>query len=272
MPARGVCQFCQMSRERIIAPAASVGYVWERIVLGFVDLHNHALPGVDDGAPDAEVSTKMLSALSQLGFTTVALTPHQKAGQFLPSRAAITAARADLDAAVAAQGLEIELSLAAENMWDDVFFERMEADSIPSYDEGPAFLVEIPVAELPVGFHEHLFRLRLRGKLPVLAHPERYEPLWRRPEQAETLAESAALVVDLGAVAGYHGRRATKVARSLLERGVAHAAASDAHSPDDVRHAAAGMAWIRKKLGERALSRVLAEAPRRILAGEHPAD
>jgi hypothetical protein len=38
----------------------------------------------------------------------------------------------------------------------------------------------------------------------------------------------------------------------------------------DVKLAAEGIAWIRKRCGERAVQRLLADAPRAILAGELP--
>jgi hypothetical protein len=58
----------------------------------------------------------------------------------------------------------------------------------------------------------------------------------------------------------------------MLKNGIAHAAASDSHTPNDVRVAAEGIAWIRKKLGDDAVTRLLDHAPRRILAGQHPND
>jgi protein-tyrosine phosphatase len=230
------------------------------------------LPGLDDGAPDAAASLRMLKGLAGLGFDTVSATPHQKAGQFMPSAEAIARAHRETRERVSDAALPLAVPLAAENMWDDVFFDRSQRDAIPAYDGGPSFLVELPVMQLPVGMIDHLFRLRMRGKLPVLAHPERYQPLWSDPGVLERLRPHCALVVDLGAVAGYHGRREAKAARRMLREGVAHAAASDAHTPEDVRLAAAGIAWIRKKLGDGAVTRLLDENPRRILAGHHPDD
>ena len=210
----------------------------------------------------------MIRGLASLGFDTICATPHQKAGWFLPSPEDIR--RAHAVARSVAREVDASIPLAAENMWDEVFYERFREDRIPSYDDGPAFLFEVRVSELPVGVEDHVFRLRTRGKLPVMAHPERYQPLWKAPDVLERLGVQCALVVDLGAVAGYHGRQQAKAARRMLEQGLAHAVASDAHAPEDVRVAAEGMAWIRKKLGEAALRRLLDENPRRILAGEHP--
>jgi protein-tyrosine phosphatase len=236
--------------------------------MGFVDLHSHVLVAIDDGAPDAATSAAMLDALAGIGFTEVCATPHQKAGQYLPTAEQIR--RAYGDALAARSGRSPALHLAAENMWDDVFFERAQLGTVPSYDGGPAFLFELRPGQLPVGMLAHLFRMRTAGKLPVLAHPERYEPLWGDDALAEEVARACAFVVDLPAVAGYHGKRESKQARHLLERGLVRAAASDAHTPGDAKQAAEGLAWIEKKLGARTVERLCDVNPRAILRGELP--
>jgi protein-tyrosine phosphatase len=238
--------------------------------VGYFDLHSHVLPAVDEGAADEAASLAMLRGLASIGFDTVCATPHQRAGLFMAPREAIAAAHSATRDLLAANAIHLALPLAAENMWDGVFYERSCDGTIPSYDDGRAFLVEFPVTALPIGVFDRLFQFRLEGKLPVLAHPERYQPLWSDPDAVLRLRESCALVVDLGALAGYHGRKSAKLARRLVAEGLAHAAASDAHNPNDVRVAAEGIAWIRKQQGEVAVTRLLAENPRRIFAGEHP--
>lgn len=240
--------------------------------MAYVDLHSHVLAGIDDGAPDGATSLAMLRGLAAIGFDTVYATPHQRAGMFLPTSEAIAAAYRAADEARAAAGLSLTLGLGAENMWDAVLHERLGAGTVPSYGGGPAFLVEVPVADvLPAGLAQRFFELGLAGRLPVLAHPERYPPHFDDVDAVAALGRSAALVVDLGAVAGYHGKPQGKLARRLLEEGVAHAVASDAHSTADVRAAAEGIAWIEKRLGKDAVRRLLDEHPRRIVAGELPA-
>ncbi len=244
--------------------------------MGWFDLHSHVLAGLDDGAPDATTSQDMLKGLSDLGFDTVCATPHQRAGMFMPDAAAI--AEAHGQARESAAGFGLDLRLAAENMWDDVFFDRTQQGAVPGYRSGPdepnarAFLVELPIAPtLPVGLFDYLFQIQMTGLLPVLAHPERYQPLWKDWQTVEKLAGMCAFVIDLGALAGYHGRKQGKFAKKLVAEGVAHAVASDAHSVNDVRIAAEGIAWLRKKHGDDAVARLLEHNPRRIYDGEHPA-
>jgi protein-tyrosine phosphatase len=237
----------------------------------FVDLHSHVLFGLDDGSPDLGTSLTMLEGLRAIGFAEVCATPHQKAGQYLPTREQIDQTYAALGAAVARAHRPLPLlRLAAENMWDDVFFGRLQRQEIPAYDGGPAFLVELRPSVMPVGLVEHTFRLRMAGRVPVLAHPERYEALWDDARLTDALRRQCAFLVDLPALAGYHGRKECKAARKLVESGLATAAASDAHTPEDVRHAAEGIAWIEKKLGAAAVDRLLRDAPRALLSGDLP--
>jgi protein-tyrosine phosphatase len=236
--------------------------------MGYVDLHSHVLFGLDDGAPDRETSLAMLDALASLGVSEQCVTPHQKANQYLPAWDLVEATFATLEGL--RKPTHPTLRLAAENMWDDVFFGRLTSDAIPTYRATSAFLVEIPPPLMPPNLADQLFRLSRTGKVPVLAHPERYEALWDNDELARSLRRVCAFVIDLPALAGFHGRREAKQARHLLETGLAAAVATDAHQVGDVQQAAQGLAWIDKKLGHATTIRLFEHAPRQILAGEMP--
>ena len=236
--------------------------------MGYVDLHSHVLYGIDDGAPDQAAALAMLDGLAALGISEQCVTPHQKASQYLPSLELIEQTLAQLE--TVRKPTHPTLRLGAENMWDDVFYQRVAADTIPGYRGTVAFLVEIPPPLAPPGMVDQLFKFRMAGKLPVLAHPERYHALWDDDAFARQLRTHCAFVVDLGAVGGFHGRREMKQARHLLEEGLVAAVATDAHQLGDLQQAAEGLRWIDKKLGHATTVRLFDHAPRAILAGELP--
>jgi protein-tyrosine phosphatase len=236
--------------------------------MGFVDLHSHVLYGLDDGAPDEKSALAMLDGLAALGITEQCVTPHQKASQYLPAWDRIEATLTALEGV--RKPTHPTLRLAAENMWDDVFYQRAQQDAIPGYRGTVAFLVEIPPPLMPPGMIDQLFKWRMAGKLPVLAHPERYHAFWDNDDLAAQVRTHCAFVIDLGAVGGFHGRREMKAARHLLETGLATAVATDAHQLGDLQQAAEGLSWIEKKLGHAAIVRLFDHAPHAILAGELP--
>lgn len=236
---------------------------------GFVDLHAHHLFALDDGAENLAIAQEMVNSVIKLGFSRVYATPHQRAGMFLPTRETIDRAHAELNDALRANAGPV-VGLGFENFWDDVFLQRMQDGAIPSYDDGPSFLFEVTVHLLPSAIDETLFNLRIRGKLPVMAHPERYLAIQKDLARAESIGRSAALVVDLAALEGAHGKAEMRTARQLIQAGLAHAAASDIHRPDDVPAIAAGIEWVHKHLGSDAVRTLLIENPRQILIGELP--
>lgn len=243
--------------------------------MNYIDLHTHVLWGIDDGAQTLDGALELIRLLSGLGFTNVCATPHQKVGSWVPSAELIGARHREVAAALKDSRIPVVLSVAAENYWDELFLQRAQTGAQPGYTDGPpgpaeVFLFELPVMQLPPRLEEQLFSFRLRGKLPVMAHPERYIPLWQKRDRLAALARCAALVVDVAALDGAHGPEQQRAARSLVQEGLCHAVTSDIHQPDDIRGVAAGIQWIKKKLGPARLKDLLVEGPRQILAGELP--
>jgi protein-tyrosine phosphatase len=155
-------------------------------------------------------------------------------------------------------------------MWDALFLGRMEGGDYPAYPGDRAFLVELQPQAIPPRLQEHLFRLRLGGQLPVVAHVERYEALWRDSDKIRAIGRSAALLVNLPALGGAGGWLARRRVRKLVRAGLVHAAATDSHRVTDVPFIVSGISWIRSALGDEMLRILLEENPRRILAGELP--
>jgi protein-tyrosine phosphatase len=235
---------------------------------GFVDLHCHVLPGLDDGVRSLPEAIDLIARLGELGFSTLYATPHQRSDLFLPTREAIDAAHATVRAALPAGAPEI--CLGAENFWDEVLAERLPRGAQPTYTGERAFLFEIPVMSWPARLIETLFDVRMKGLLPVVAHPERYAALWNAPDKLEALSRTGALVIDLGALEGAHGENEKRQARLLVDEKLAHAAASDAHSLADADKARRGIDWIRKRHGQARVEQLLSDGPRRIVTGELP--
>ena len=236
----------------------------------YVDLHSHLLPGLDDGAGSLATCLSMVRALAEMGFSDLCATPHQFAGRFQPSLDEVRVTFDQVCRESATVLPEVRLILGAENYWDDVLASRLRRREPPYYDGGKAFLFEIGPAVMPPRLEASLFDIRVTGRLPVLAHPERYLAVQRDPAVAETLGRQAALLVDLAALSGTGDRAEGKTARRLVEEGLAHAAASDMHDPADGPAIASGLAWIAKRLGADGVKQLLSDNPRRILVGQLP--
>ena len=81
---------------------------------GYVDIHAHVLPGIDDGPADMEDALQMLKAAAGCGISTIAATPHVRA-DFPDVHVAELAGRCQaVRDRIAAEDLGIEVVCGAE--------------------------------------------------------------------------------------------------------------------------------------------------------------
>jgi protein-tyrosine phosphatase len=128
-------------------------------------------------------------------------------------------------------------------------------------------LVETPYYGWPLDLPARLFTLRTAGITPVLAHPERNASVQDRPELLDDVVRGGTLVqLTAGSVDGRLGGRARKASFTLLEYGLAHLIASDAHAPT-LR--AIGMSGAARAVGDDELAHWLTvDVPRAIVEDE----
>jgi protein-tyrosine phosphatase len=235
-------------------------------VRGFVDLHCHWIAAIDDGAPTRDEGLSMLRALHGAGFDYVMATPHMRPALFDNQKA-------DLERAF--QAMEItsesglpEVGLSSEHFFDDIVFQRlMNGEALP-YPGGKAVLVEFPNDAFPARIADRFFDLRMRKLRPVLAHPERYRPVWKDRTVLDSFLDSGVvLLLDVAALAGKYGRAPERAAIELLEDGYYVAACSDAHRAKDVEDVARGILRLEKLVGKEEAEYLLREGPMAILNG-----
>ena len=235
----------------------------------FVDLHSHYLPGIDDGVDTFEEGLELCRRLRALGFGTVMATPHIRTAMFDNRRPELEAAHEAFCARAAGTDGLPDLGLGAEHFFDDVFwvlFRRAEA--LP-YPGAKAMLVELPRERLPLRLERAFFQMRLEGIRPVLAHPERYRPFFKRSDELDRLIDVGALpLLDLMSLTGKYGRAPRRAAERMLDEGLYYAACSDAHRPADVPVVREALAALRRRIGDSEAEELLAANPRRILAGD----
>lgn len=199
---------------------------------GYVDWHSHILPGVDDGLQKVEDSLAILDVYASLGVREVWLTPHIM--EDVPNE---TAALRGRFAWFSAQySGPIALHLAAENMIDNLFCERLDAgDLLPLGSKGDCLLVETSYMSPPLGFHSTLRKIQSKGFHPVLAHPERYVYMSER-DYKELKDMGVRLQLNIPSLFGAYGSEAQTKARHLLRQGLYTLSGHDLHSLHFLRH------------------------------------
>lgn len=190
------------------------------------DWHSHILPGVDDGVGTMEEALAILAEYERLGIVAVWCTPHIM--EDIPNRTAMLRERfAELQEQWKGA---VELHLAAENMLDNLFIERLEAgDLLPLGPKGDHLLVETSYFNPPMHLYETLARIQSAGYYPVLAHPERY--VYMSDKEYEKLRSTGVkLQLNLLSLTGIYGKTAQQKARELRKKEMYEFAGSDLHT------------------------------------------
>lgn len=235
---------------------------------GFIDLHCHYLPALDDGVRTLEDGVALCRGLAEIGFDTVVATPHIRSAMFENRRPGLQDAYARFRGETTAEAGMPHTGLGAEHFFDDVVWELLMQDEAVPYPGGHGALVELPSDLFPARLADRFFEMNVRGVRPVLAHPERYSPLFRRTDALDPLLDVGALpLLDVMSLAGRYGRRPRRAAERMLEEGVYYAACSDSHRPTDVPVVAEAIDRLRRLVGDSEAETLLRERPRQILNG-----
>lgn len=196
---------------------------------GYVDFHCHILPGVDDGVQTFEDSARILSIYSELGVEKVFFTPHVM--EDVPNRPEELQKRfAELKEYLKTEGVSAPvLELAAENMMDSLFMQRLASKEVlPLPLRGKSLLVETSYYNPPLNMHDILFQVKSNGFFPVLAHPERY--MYMDSKDYDSLKNSdIRFQLNLSSLSGFYGELAQKKAENMLKKGYYDYVGTDLH-------------------------------------------
>ena len=237
-----------------------------------IDLHSHILPGVDDGAADLQTSLAMARAYVADGVAIVACTPHILPGVYANSGPSIRSAVAELQAELDRAGIALRLVAGADVHITPGWVDGLRRGDLLSIADSRYVLVELPRHVAPPRFEAALFDLVSAGYVPILTHPERL--LWlsaRYDCVARLVAAGVWVQVTAGALAGHFGARVREIAERLLDDGLVHILATDAHG--DVRRRPdlrAGFALAGSRVGQRSAWELVATRPRGVIENMLP--
>lgn len=231
-----------------------------------IDLHAHILPGYDDGVRSLEEARELARTSAADGVTAIAATPHVRADYPTTAERMLRGVRRLADDFAAE---DIPVTVISGGEVDVRHFWELGAGELERFTiagNGRWLLLETPYRGWPDLLGRTVTELHRRGIDVLLAHPERNDEVQRDPSRVAALVENGVRVqLTAASVDGRLGGRAETCARALLDRGLAHVLASDAHHPGERQ---AGFAAAATVLGDPALVRRLTlEAPAAIVAG-----
>lgn len=242
---------------------------------GYIDIHSHFLPGLDDGPENSNQSLEAAALYVEAGVGCLIATPHCMHGTiWAASPETIRAGAREMENLLHARGIPLRILPGMEIAVSDLAGGRLPAaDFLTLGDRGRFFLIEFPLhaaygPDRASGLHK---LLPAGGRTCyIIAHPERCAMFADGVELArEMVARGMLLQVNIGSLLGQAGPGPQQTALELLRAGLVHFLATDTHCragrmpPDPAQ-----MSRLGRLLGDEAVTAAFRDNPRRMLEGE----
>ena len=201
----------------------------------FVDIHNHILPGIDDGAKTVKESVDLIRGFSEMGITNLVATPHIMSNLYPNTKETITASMDLLTNELIVNDLkEISIEAAAEHMIDDNFEEILQRGEVMPIRKN-YLLVEMSYLQPSINFDDAIQNVMKKGFFPILAHPERYG-YWHpnRANYSKYKKKGVQYQLNILSLSDYYGPEVHKMALNLLDHGLFDYIATDIHRRDQI--------------------------------------
>lgn len=230
---------------------------------GFVDMHCHIVPYVDDGANDMDEALKMLKMEYAEGVRTIIATPHFRKKMFETPREEIIKQFVKLREAAKAIGIEMYLGCELHSNMELVSLLREK--KVSSMAGSRYVLLEFSGSAESKYIRERTYSLISSGFRPILAHIERIEKIRKDFDLIEELIDMGAkMQVNAESITGDFSTR--RFCKKLMKNDFLHFVGTDCHgSSYRVPKMKDAYNYVAKKFGEDYADEIFIENPQRII-------
>lgn len=206
----------------------------ELIPSGYVDIHSHILPGIDDGAQKIKDSKFLLESMIDFGFSKVITTPHTMKNVWDNTTSSIGDAYNLVHSELPELSKQVSLQFASEYFLDENLIRLAQQEKLLSLKDN-FILIEMSYLNAPIQLYDFLFELQLKGYHLVLAHPERYNYFHSNKKEYQKLKKAGCLFqLNLLSTVGYYGKNVAEIADYLLKENLYDFVGSDIHHKNHV--------------------------------------
>lgn len=236
-----------------------------------IDLHTHILPGVDDGVQSLDNAIEILKRAARAGIKRIVLTPHILEFPSDKDWHKISSTFDSLSHGIYEEKIDVTIHLGAELYISPDLPQMIKTYPGLTINGGNRYaLIELPANEIPPFTMEIMYRLMLRGIVPILAHPERNIEIQEKPEKlSELIGKGIITQLNSESLAGKYGKKAQKTAKVLLIHDLIHLLASDLHTLAEGPYPLLkGICLASKLVGEKRANDMVTTISAKIIKGE----
>lgn len=237
---------------------------------GYLDIHSHIIPGVDDGSRDMDMTIQMLAQAYEEGVRYMVATPHFYPGHKNTGAEKIEEAFSEVKQLAKSKFPDLELMLGNEIYYKDEAVTLLQEKTIHTMNGSRYILVEFNVGLEYKKIYQAVKLFTMKGYYPIIAHVERYAALFKQEELIKELINAGAYIqVNAETFLGGFFDQYKKYCLGLANSGMVHFLGSDAHNTNDRRPIMEqAVKVLSKKIDSEYLENILVHNPKCFLNNE----
>lgn len=193
-----------------------------------IDIHNHIIYGVDDGARDIDESLKMVELYQKAGFDQIIATSHYDSSRYKVDAGEIKEKVGILNKEIANRGLDFRIYPGHEIQVELDMIKKLKSGELLTLNGSKYVLCELSFVNKPNFLNDLFYNLQLEGYIPIIAHAERYPYVEDHIEWLEDFIKAGALVqINYASIKSH-----ADTTRELLQRNMVHIIGTDAHQSE----------------------------------------
>ena len=238
-----------------------------------IDFHSHIIPGIDDGSKSSEESVDIINRLKSLGFSKIILTPHyiENSNYCLNNSSKLEKFKS-LTNDLKEKNIKVDLYLGNEIYINFGIIDLIKKDEIYPINNTKYLLIELPLYNEINNIEDYLYELKVKGYVPIIAHPERYHYFQKNYKKMIELYESGILFqANYGSILGYYGNDAKKLIKYALKNDMISFLATDIHRSNSPLFESfeKAISKIKKITGEKKLKELTEENALKVLKNKN---
>ncbi|BCZ47111.1 exopolysaccharide biosynthesis protein [Clostridium gelidum] len=196
-----------------------------------IDIHSHILPKIDDGAENINITLEMIKNAVNDGIEKIVATPHYYIGYGTTPITEVKDYINKLNYFIEEKNLKIQIYSGQEVYLNEHTIHDYLEGKIGTINDSKYMLIECPMNEFNDYIFDIIYELKIRGIIPIIAHPERYFFVIENRLYINKFIEYGCLFqVNSGSIQGLFGRKVKLAAELLLNNGIYNFIGSDAHN------------------------------------------
>lgn len=238
---------------------------------GYIDMHCHIIPHVDDGAKNSNQALNMITQAYESGFRAMIATPHYEVGRYEANKEEIEKYYDKLKSLVEENLSDFKIYIGNEIFFSYGVVEKLNEGQIFTLAGSNYVLVEFSPNDSFSYIKKSLYEIISGGYAPILAHTERYEEVMESElKNVEKLVDAGVLIqINASTLAGNMGIGIRRKVVKLIKNNLVHFISTDCHS--DGRRSpnlTECLKYLQKKTDDETINRLLRDNAMKIINNE----